>query len=200
MLGWFWTALASTTASMTFFGIFLVGVVFSMFSIIMGGHGESDHDFGHDADHGDGHHGGDGHESDSIFNVGILSVRGVALLSTGFGGVGFLVHTSTGKLWFSSVVGLLSGYVFAFAVLYILKMFRAQQANSIVSMADAHGQVAMVSTSIPQNGAGEVRFVFAGQERVSMAFSDDGNPIPSGSSVRIERTSGGSVIVSPLSK
>jgi membrane protein implicated in regulation of membrane protease activity len=197
MFGWLWTAIASATATMTFFGIFLVGIAFSLFSLVMGGHGDGEHDFmGHDVHHDTGHH-DDGHDGDSsIFNVGFLSVRGMALLSTGFGGVGFLVQVYTGKVLFSTLSGLLFGYVFAFAVLSVMKMFKAQQSNSLIAMDNAKGQEATVVTSIPQGGAGEIRFELSGQEFVKMAYSASGSPIRSGSRVRIDQVSGGSMTVS----
>lgn len=202
-MNWVIEAVASATATMTFFGIFAVGTAFSVFSLVMGGHGEGDHDIGHDFLGHDAHdgadHDGDGHEGDSnFFHVGFLSVRGMALLATGFGGVGFLVQVYTGKVLFSTLSGLVFGYLFAFVVLYVMKMFRAQQANSLISMDQAKGKEATVVTSIPANGAGEVRFELAGQEMVKMAFSKDGGSIRSGSSVRIDRVTGGSLVVSPL--
>ncbi len=197
MFDWVWTAIASATATMTFFGIFLVGIVFSLFSLIMGGHGDGEHDLmGHDVHHDTGHHDGEQDGESNFFNVGFLSVRGMALLASGFGGVGFLVQVYTGKVFFSTMSGLLFGYVFAFAVLKVMQMFKAQQSNSLISMDNAKGQEATVVTSIPQNGAGEIRFELSGQEFVKMAYSGNGNPIRSGSRVRIDQVVGGSVTVS----
>ena len=64
-------------AQITFFSIFLAGMVFTLFSLIFGGDGESD--FDHDADHG-GDHGADG-----AHGPGMLSIRGASLMMVGFG-------------------------------------------------------------------------------------------------------------------
>src|SRR5262245_8819088 len=125
MFNWFTYILASATTTITFFTIFLVGVVFSVFSLILGGHSDqADHDIGHDVGHDVGHdaghdashdtgadHGGHSDSGDhadggagftSLFSVGMFSVRGVALLSTGFGGIGFLIFVATQRVLFST--------------------------------------------------------------------------------------------------
>lgn len=212
MLGWLWDIIAATTAAMTFFSLFLLGTAFSVFSIVFGGHGDSDHDFDHDlghdtdqdvgsdADHGMDHH--DGHDSDSgasnFFSVGVMSVRGMALLSTGFGGLGFLAQIYTGKVLFSTAAGMIGGYGFAFAVLYTLKAFKSQQASSLINLSAAKGESGVVATSIPSGGFGEVRFVVSGMEMVKMAVSKDGTQIRSGTQVKIEQVQGGTLVVTPF--
>src|SRR5262245_19268742 len=116
---WLGDILASATTTVTFFTIFLVGVVFSAFSLIFGGHGHSDHDVSHDVDHDISHDAGGDHDAHDTsgdhadgdagahpLNVGLLSVRGVALLSTGFGGIGFLMFATTQRLLLSTATGL----------------------------------------------------------------------------------------------
>ena len=206
MFGWLTQAIASTTTAVTFFTIFLVGVVFSVFSLILGGHGDhADHDLGqdmgHDADSGhDGHadsgdHGDGAAGMHSLFSVGILSVRGVALMSTGFGGIGFLIYVSTGKLLFSNIAALVGGYIFAFAVLYTLKVFKSQQANSLIKMSSAVGAEGIVTVSIPENGMGEVSLSVSGMEMFKPARSKNGAPIQSGSRVQVSQISGGTLVV-----
>ena len=203
MLDWLGRTLATTTTSLTFFTLFLVGVTFSVFSLIFGGHGGDhsvDHDTGHDtdADHGgdssaDHDAGGDG----SSFSVGMFSVRGVALLCTGFGGIGFLVYTGTEKIFFSTAGALVGGYVFAFIVLYTLKVFKSQQANSLVDMSRAVGAQGVVTVSIPENGIGEVSLMVSGMEMFKSARSLNGKGIRSGASIQVSRVSGGTFIVTP---
>src|ERR1051325_525251 len=109
MFHWFTDAIASTTTTITFFTIFLVGVVFSAFSLVLGGlAGHADHDAGHGIDHDAGGHDASGHGADDggTLAVGMFSVRGIALLATGFGGVGFLVHISTGRMLISTASAL----------------------------------------------------------------------------------------------
>ena len=209
MFHWLAQAVASTTTTVTFFTIFLVGVVFSVFSLILGGHGDHvDHDVGHDIGHDagsdhDGHSesGGHGGDSDvgahSLFSVGIFSVRGVALLATGFGGLGFLIYLSTGKLLFSTAAALVGGYIFAFLVLYTLKVFKSQQANSLISMSSAVGAEGIVTISIPAGGLGEVSLLVSGREMFKPARSRNGVPIQAGARVQVNQITGGALVVTP---
>jgi membrane protein implicated in regulation of membrane protease activity len=215
MLHWFSDILASATTTITFFTIFLVGVVFSAFSLILGGHGDhgADHDVGHDfghdtghdaghdgsADHGD--HGADHNDGglgiSGFFAVGMFSVRGVALLATGFGGFGFLIFTLTQKILFSTAAALVGGYIFAFLVLYTLKVFKAQQANSLVSSSSAIGVEGIVTVSIPEDGLGEVSLRVSGTEMFKPARSANRGPIKSGTRVQVNQISGGTLVVTP---
>ena len=208
MLDWLFGAVASVTATVMFFSIFLAGFVFSSLSILLGGHGDADHDMGdhdvdHDADsysdHGGDHHDGEhsGSGASSIFSVGMLSVRGMALLANGFGGAGTLAQIQTGRVYFSTAIGMVVGYLFAFFVLFTLKVFRSQQANSLIDISKAVGVSAMVVTSIPRDGYGEIRCVVSGTEVTKSAVSKDGAPIKSGTRVRIEEADGATLVVVP---
>jgi membrane protein implicated in regulation of membrane protease activity len=218
MLHWFSDILASATTTITFFTIFLVGVVFSAFSLILGGHGDhgADHDVGHDFGHDAGHDAGnDGHDGSGdhgdhggdhsdgglgisgFFAVGMFSVRGVALLATGFGGFGFLIFTLTQKILFSTAAALVGGYIFAFIVLYTLKVFKSQQANSLVSSSSAIGVEGIVTVSIPEDGLGEVSLRVSGTEMFKPARSANRGPIKSGTRVHVNQISGGTLVVTP---
>ena len=214
MLHWLYEAFASATATVVFFSIMLVGFVFSAASIVLGGHGDSDHDIGghdfadhdfsHDTDHDSGHgsdHDGDGESGglSSFFSVGILSIRGMALFATGFGGIGTLVQIYTDKVLFSTMAGMLFGYGFAFVVLLILKMFRQQQSNTIINLAEAINQTGTVTLSVPENGYGEARVVLAGVEMTKMAQSATGQAIHSGVRVKVVDVQGSTFIVMPHS-
>lgn len=208
MFEWFGHAVSQATAAIVFFSIFLFGVVISSISLFFGGHDEHDVDGGdtdtdhdsdseHDSEHADG-------ESDSAIstfhgvNMGLLSLRGLCLLSVGLGGVGFVVQIHTGRVVFATVAGLLSGYVFAIGILYLLRIFKSQQANSFIDHSEAVGGQAVVTTSIPENGPGEVRIVISGRDMYKTATSVDGKPIRAGALVRIESIGGGSAVVSPI--
>ncbi len=197
---WLWSAIASTTALISFFTIFLMGLLFSVFSLIFGGHGDTDHDFGHDVGHdghGDGHHDGDTGLS-SFFAVGMLSVRGMALLSTGFGGIGALVQLYTGRTLFATATGAIFGYGFAFMILFAVRALKSQQANSLIDTNSAVGASGTVVTSIPQNGLGEIRCVVGGVEVTRTAVSKNGEAIKSGTRVKVEEVAGATMVVAPL--
>ena len=125
----------------------------------------------------------------------MFSVRGVALLATGFGGAGFLIYVSTGKILFSTASALVGGYIFAFVVLYTLKIFKSQQANSMISMSAAIGADGIVTISIPEDGLGEVSLVVSGTEMFKPARSMNGRPIKSGARVQVSQVSGGTLVV-----
>lgn len=210
MFEWFGHAVSQATAAIVFFSIFTFGVVVSSISLFFGGHDDHDADGGdtdtdhdsdseHDSEHADG-------ESDSAIstfhgvNMGLLSLRGLCLLSVGLGGVGFVVQIQTGRVVFATVAGLLSGYVFAIAILYLLRIFKSQQANSLTDHSGAVGSQAVVTTSIPENGPGEIRVSITGKEVYKMAVASDGKAIRAGALVIIESISGGSAVVSPVNQ
>lgn len=202
MFGWLWTAVASATATMVFFSIFLVGVIFSSFSLIFGSHSDTDHDFGHDFSHDASHssdHGGshDGGGIAHFFSVGMLSIRGFALFATGFGGIGMLVQIRSGRPLFATVVGSIAGYLFAFLMLLFVKMMRAQETNSLIDTKSAVGTSGTVVISIPSNGIGEIRCIIAGVQMTKTAVSKTGEAIESGTRVRIEEVHGATMVVVP---
>lgn len=207
MLDWLARVVASTTTNITFFTIFLAGVGFSIFSLLAGGHGDHgvDHDIGHDGDMGAGDHADHGgHDGDADgeggFSVGMFSVRGLALLSTGFGGIGFVIHVATGNILLSTVGGLLGGYAFAFAILYTLKVFKSQQSNSLVKMSSAVGGEGFVTVSIPADGLGEVSLLVSGVEMFKPARSHNGQSIQAGTRVNVSAVSGGALVVAAIER
>ena len=206
MFDWLIQALANTTATVVFFSVFLLGVTFSAVSVLFGGDHDADSDLGdadadgdfdggdHGADHGDA---ADGDGGVHGMNVGVLSVRGMALLATGFGGAGFIAQTQTHKVLFSTAVATVVGYGFAFAVLYVMRIFKSQQANSLIQTRKAIGTTGVVAISIPRGDLGEVRVNVDGVELTGMARSSGGQAIPSGTLVRVDDVNGGTFFVSP---
>lgn len=177
-------------AQITFFSIFLAGMVFTLFSLIFGGDGESD--FDHDADHG-GDHGADG-----AHGPGMFSIRGASLMMVGFGGVAYMVQHLYGKVLFSSVAGAMSGWIFAFACLAMFRIFLQQQASSMVTPAEIVGASGVVTTSIPPGKPGEVLLSVSGTQMNKMATSALDEAIPSGAQVKVDRYIGGMVVVSEV--
>lgn len=115
-------ALGEGVALIIFLSLACLGMIVSIISMIFGGDHDSDHDFGgHDVaggDHGAGgdhsHDGGDDHGIGAWLLYPVMSVRGMSLMVTGFGALGFVTYYLTSKLVFSCVVGTLSGWIFAF--------------------------------------------------------------------------------------
>ena len=84
-----------------------------------------------------------------------------------------------------------SGFVVAAAAYAILDfVFRETQAGSEFAVAETVGRDAEVITSIPPGGLGEIAYIMRGQREHSSARSIDGDAIPRGSAVVIDRVSG----------
>jgi membrane protein implicated in regulation of membrane protease activity len=81
--------------------------------------------------------------------------------------------------------------------LYTLKVFKAQQANSLVSSASAIGAEGIVTVSIPEEGLGEVSLRVSGMEMFKPARSANRGPIKSGTRVQVNQISGGTLVVTP---
>ena len=115
-------------------------------------------------------------------------------MATGFGALGFITYYFTQKLLFSSVVGTFSGWLFAFMGFMLLRVFMRQQANSLVYNQNLVGKTALVITSIPENGMGEVTLQVPGQGQIARTATAK-KPISRGRSVRIIQAVGSNVEV-----
>ena len=180
-------SLKGSTAEIIFLSICLSGAVISGFSLLFGGHGD-------DVDHGEA--GGD-HDGDH--GPGLLSIRGLSLFATGFGGFAFLVHYYIGKVLISSVAGILSGSVFALVGVAFVSLFFKQQASSLITPSQMSGAIGIVNTPIPGEGFGEVFLTVADQQIARRATTEGSNAIPSGTQVRVVRHVGGTVVVEEVS-
>ena len=194
---WILALFGESIALLTFFSIFAAGMTFTVFNLLFGGDaegGDLDGDVGGD-DGGDfdgDHDGGDGH------GPGLLSIRGVSFLLTGFGGVAFISMYFTEKVFVSSLVGLLGGWPFALACLAMYRVFVRQEASSMVKEEDFVGASGTVVTSIPQEGLGEVTLLVAGRQITKAAVAD--GALKSGTAVRVKSYFGNRVSVEPLGK
>lgn len=178
---------------MSFFSIFLAGMIVTLFSLIFGG----DHDHGGDAGH-DVH--GDSGDSDGEHQgPGMFSLRGISLLATGFGAVSFLVMYYTNQILVASVAGMAFGWVFAFVCLSLLRIFIRQQGSSLIDPKDFVGVIGEVTTGIPPHGVGEVRVTVDGVTMTRTASAVGGKKIPTGRVVRVIRAEGGTVCVEEAS-
>ena len=194
---WILALFGESIALLTFFSIFAAGMTFTVFNLLFGGDaegGDLDGDVGGD-DGGDfdgDHDGGDGH------GPGLLSIRGVSFLLTGFGGVAFISMYFTEKVFVSSLVGLLGGWPFALACLAMYRVFVRQEASSMVKEEDFVGASGTVVTSIPQEGLGEVTLLVAGRQITKAAVADAA--LKSGTAVRVKSYFGNHVSVELLGK
>lgn len=198
MIDWASNLLSEGIASLVFAALAIVGAIISIVSMLFGGDHDSDVD--HDVDHGgDGDHGDHG---DSGVGFGwllypVMSVRGMSLLATGFGALGYITFYVTQKLLYSCIVGTLSGWLFAFVGFMLIRTFKKQQSNSLVQNEALIGLEAIVTLSIPKNGMGEVTLIVPGQGQTRRTAVSS-QPIRSGQPVKIIRTFGSNVEVEAL--
>ena len=135
-------------------------------------------------------------------SVGVspLSPITIASFVTSFGGLGLigtqLLHIpDTVSLLFAAVgAGVIAGGMF----LFYSKVLVAGQGSSEVRLAELSGKKAEVVIPIPEGGVGQIAFVARGARLTWSARSVDGQPIPRGSLVVIEATTGNTVTVRRL--
>lgn len=187
------SSLEGSAALLTFFSIFSAGLVFTIFSLIFGG----DHDGG-DV-HGEMHDGGGESGDDDGQGPGMLSLRGISLMATGFGAMAYIVMYLTKKVLTASIAGLGFGWVFAFICIALLRIFIRQQGSSMISQGSCLNSIGEVTTVIPEHGLGEVRLVVEGVSMTKTASSARGVRVPTGATVKVVRVLGSTVSVEELS-
>jgi len=201
---WILSFFGDSIALLTFFSIFAAGMTFTVFNLLFGGDADHDGGFDHGGDVGGDHDGdlGGGHDADGSdgHGPGLLSIRGISFLLTGFGGVAFIVMYFTEKIFVSSLAGLAGGWPFALVCLALYRVFVRQEASSMVSGSDFEGATGAVVTSIPANGIGEVTILVAGQQITKSAVTGDDSTIATGTPIRVKRYLGDRVIVEPLAE
>jgi hypothetical protein len=190
---WILALFGESIALLTFFSIFAAGMTFTVFTLLFGGDaddgdigGDHDGDFGgdHDADGGDAAHG-----------PGLLSIKGVSFLLTGFGGVAFIVMYFTEKVFVSSLAGLFGGWPFALVCLAMYRVFIRQEASSLSKAEDYVGATGTVVTSIPAKGLGEVTLIVGEQQVTKSAVAHSGTALKTGTPVRVKNYLGDRVSV-----
>jgi len=169
------------------FGVFLAiggfGFLFLLISLIFGGIFEH---LGVDADHGLDHGG-----------PSFLSVRGLSVFVTAFGGIGAIGIRYGLSTVGASAAGASGGMAFAYVIYVFAKFLYGQQASSGTTAQDVVGQTARVIIAIPAGGVGQIRCRI-GEELVDkVARSKSGKAIAENASVRVDEILGETVIVSP---
>ena len=156
--------------------------------------GDVDHEFDHegdfDHDHDVDHEGGGG--------PGMFSVRSIAMMISGFGGVGFLIMKYTGNILFASVGGVAFGWFAAFIFILILRLFHHQQGSSLKTKGEYMRAQGMVTTTIPAKGFGEVSLTVAGRTTNNRASSSSNSEIGFGTRIKVIEYGAGTVIVEPI--
>ncbi len=168
-------------------GMFFFGLLFTLGSLLLG---VADLGFGHvhgDVGHGD--HGG--HDGPSAINLAVI----LAFI-TWFGGVAYLARNGAGiPLLISLLIGLAGGVLGGMAIFRLLRLVRSKETVLRAEDYRLPGVIARVTSSIRENGTGEVVYVQQGVRQVSAARAVEGVAIPRGAEVVILRAEKGIVYV-----
>lgn len=91
--------------------------------------------------------------------------------------------------------------ILSFILLYVLFVRTTDTAESSTGFQyqDLIGKKAEVITSIPSNGYGEILLVTSGGRTAQIAASEDGNSIPQGTQVEVQKVQDQVFYVSPIS-
>ena len=178
---------AGFSAFAVFLGIASIGFLILVVSFLSGELFEHGDLAGHDADfHGDVH-GGPG--------VSIFSTRILSVFVTAFGGFGAIGIHLGHSVEVSTAMGVGGGLVFGTIIYLFASFLFSQQASSEVRVSDLAGSTAQVSVAIPKAGLGQVRCTMGESVVEKIARSQDGEPIPVNTLVKIEAVVGETVVV-----
>lgn len=178
-----------------FLTIMGIGFCVLLISLVLGEVFEHGADLAHDVaiEHEVLDHGGDVDHAEG--GPSIFSVRIISSFITGFGGAGAIgVHLGFSYL-VSSLFGLVGGFLVAVPVFFIVKFLMKQQASSNLTVSDLEGKTALVSVSIPENGAGQITLTTHGRTVYQTARSSTGRAIPHNSVVTIRQVVADFVVV-----
>lgn len=194
-----------------FLGCFIFGLVFTIASFLLGGlghlggangighgGGQVGH-LGHMA-HGmeTGHHPGDAPGG----GLNWLNFNAIIVFITWFGGAGFVVTSLGATGWWSIPIAVGGGIIGYFAILFFFAkvLYPSQTPFMNSSDYDLTGTVGRVSSSIFENGIGEVIYTKFGTRRSAPARSANGQQFPKETQVVILRVENGVVFVDDLDK
>ena len=163
------------------------GLMFTIASAFLG------HLFGsHDAV-GTGGHADAGFSSDGVPGITFFSPTVLASFLTAFGAFGLILGKIpvTSSVWLNAPLSFVSALVVAFGVLWLMNLiFRKTQGSSEARVGQLVGVTAALASPIPENGVGEISYVFGGARYSAPARSENGHAIASGKAVKITRIVG----------
>lgn len=166
-----------------FIALGVLGLLFFLGSLLVGG----DHDFGHhDGSVGD-HDGGNGQSIISIFTISWFMV--------GFGGTGTLMRVNDFGMPVSTISALLVGACCLALAFCLMSMLHKQQADSTITLSKLMGTHGVVIMGIPPNGCGKIQCNVAGGTQEYIARSLKNKNLPENTQVKITGEAGGVCIV-----
>lgn len=163
----------------------ILGLILTLVSIFAGHDGDisADHDVGVD------------HDSDS---ASIFSFRSITVFLTGFGSAGAIATYYKMSMMASSMIGVLTGILFAAVAWKLMSMVMGQQASSTINLDTLVNQTGVVTTSIAENVMGEVMVEIGGQRKYVHARASVA--IPEHTPVKIIEVNSGVLVVQKIQK
>ena len=185
------------TPFLIYFICFGVGLLFTLVSGILGGV------FGGHEVHG-GHfshaHAEAGFAEHEMPGFAPLSPTTLAAFVTAFGGLGMILHKipATRAPMVSGPLAAIGGLVVASVVFWLFNtLFRRTQGSSEGHVRLLVGQSAILTTSLPTNGTGEIAYVQGGSRYTAPARAENGIAVAAGTTVTITRVVGSEFFVKP---
>lgn len=174
-----------------FLTIMSVGFVILLVAFCLGEFSGHDGEVAHDTGSADGH----GDVDHPQGGPNIFGLRFIAAFVTGFGGGGAIGRYLEFSYITSSLFGICLAIIVAGITYAIVCFLFKQQATSLVDTNDFVGKTAIVCTTIPKNGVGEVTFTMKGSTVTQLAHSKGGDLVPCGAVTIIREVTGSGVVV-----
>jgi membrane protein implicated in regulation of membrane protease activity len=136
---------------------------------------------------------------DAAHDLSFFTPLVIASLLAGVGGAGLFASLTLGLPWiFHLPIAALGGWAVGYlAYLLYKKVLIPMQGSSEVRVEELWGTVAEVTTPIPENRTGEVRFIAAGSYVSAPARSVTGESLARGQVVMIEKIENSVALVRP---
>ncbi len=173
----------------------VIGFVFVLGSAVLG-HMGGDH--GHVG--GSGGHAEAGADTSDAPGVSLFSPIVMAAFVAAFGAFGliFSQFSATKPPIISATLSIVGAVVVAGSLVGLLrKLVRASDSSSESQVATLIGHVAMVSSTIPAGGVGEIAYVQAGTRYTAPAREENAGAVSNGTEVKITRIVGAQFYVAP---
>ncbi len=142
-----------------------------------------------------------GMSSDGMPGVSFLSPTILASFITAFGAFGMILGEipATASVWLNAPIAFVAALAVALGVLWVMNaIFRKSQGSSEARVGQLIGTTASLATPIPENGVGEISYVYGGSRYSAPARSENGHAIGAGQTVTITRIVGTQYFVEPV--
>jgi hypothetical protein len=190
MMVW-WNSLTQAThffyVVASFFSVFFIWQLISVFIGGMGDEADGDLDAANDGTYDDFEDGAqqDAYETDVAFKL--LSIRSVIAFFTLFSWAGALYLTNGKTLAWSMTVGCIWGLAGMVSVAGIFYLMKRLQESGNSTLASCVGTTGTVYLNIPANGEGEVKVIVSGVQTHVRARTASGEPLLAGATIRVLR-------------